>query len=229
MSKGLAAPAGAGPGPDCDRVQPDLTRRVESPCGLPFRLPGEGRTEPAWDGECRFSSTLCLSMATMSIHSLSVCRRNVHPTVVVASHTVTGLPLSKFRRLTAFARSAIARTGSPGAMQMAWSTTIAGELRALRFGWGTPRIVRRCTAAGAVSAFRVLSVASRRILDVLFCVWACMPRISAMRTGREVLFVDLMLHSSRAEDFWVGYKLFCYVFYSNSSEHEADFRESKLG
>jgi hypothetical protein len=50
-----------------------------------------------------------------------------------------------------------------------------------------------------------------------------------MRTGREVLFVDLMLHSCRAEDFWVGYKLFCYVFYSNSSEHEADFRESKLG
>ena len=33
----------------------------------------------------------------------------------------------------------------------------------------------------------------------------------------------------RVEDFWVGYKLFCYAFYSNSVQHEGEFQQSKLG
>lgn len=140
---------------------------------MPFRGPGEGRTEPAWGGESRFTSTFYLSIATMSIHSLSACRRNDHPTVIVASHTATGLPLSKLRHLLAFARSAIARTGLPGVLQMARTTDIDAELRALRFGWGTPQIIHRCAVAGADSAFRVFSVVACRILAALFCVYAC--------------------------------------------------------
>lgn len=32
-----------------------------------------------------------------------------------------------------------------------------------------------------------------------------------------------------AEDFWEGYKFFCYAYYSNSTAHELQFRETKLG
>jgi hypothetical protein len=34
---------------------------------------------------------------------------------------------------------------------------------------------------------------------------------------------------SRVDDYWHGYKLFCYAYYSNSVAHEAEFRHSKLG
>lgn len=33
----------------------------------------------------------------------------------------------------------------------------------------------------------------------------------------------------RVEDYWRGYKLFCYAYYSKSVAHEAEFRNSKLG
>lgn len=33
----------------------------------------------------------------------------------------------------------------------------------------------------------------------------------------------------RVQDFWCGYKLFCYAYYSHSAQHKAEFRESKLG
>ena len=33
----------------------------------------------------------------------------------------------------------------------------------------------------------------------------------------------------RAEDYWRGYKLFCFAYYSHSLEHVWEFRESKLG
>ena len=39
------------------------------------------------------------------------------------------------------------------------------------------------------------------------------------------------LHSfdCRVQDYWEGYKLFCYAYYSHSSQHEAEFRNCKLG
>jgi hypothetical protein len=36
-------------------------------------------------------------------------------------------------------------------------------------------------------------------------------------------------HACRVHDFWEGYKLFCYGYYSNSCQHESEFRASKLG
>ena len=33
----------------------------------------------------------------------------------------------------------------------------------------------------------------------------------------------------RASDYWEGYKLFCFAYYSHSVEHETEFRHSKLG
>lgn len=31
------------------------------------------------------------------------------------------------------------------------------------------------------------------------------------------------------QDYWEGYKLFCYAFYSHSVQHEYEFQQSKLG
>ena len=42
-------------------------------------------------------------------------------------------------------------------------------------------------------------------------------------------FIDLWHCRCSAEDFWHGYKLFCYAFYSHSEPHEAEFRATKLG
>ena len=33
----------------------------------------------------------------------------------------------------------------------------------------------------------------------------------------------------RVEDFWRGYKLFCFAYYSHSAHHVVEFRHSKLG
>lgn len=33
----------------------------------------------------------------------------------------------------------------------------------------------------------------------------------------------------RVEDYWEGYKLFCYSYYSHSVAHEEEFRRCKLG
>ena len=54
-----------------------------------------------------------------------------------------------------------------------------------------------------------------RTLPVLCCVNDC--------------HIELRLCACRAEDYWQGYKLFCFAYYSHSKEHEAEFRHSKLG
>lgn len=42
-------------------------------------------------------------------------------------------------------------------------------------------------------------------------------------------FVDLWPCRCRVEDYWHGYKQFCYAYYSHSLAHESEFRESKSG
>ena len=41
--------------------------------------------------------------------------------------------------------------------------------------------------------------------------------------------VTFQLFVRRVADYWEGYKLFCYAFYSHSSRHESEFEQSKLG
>jgi hypothetical protein len=41
--------------------------------------------------------------------------------------------------------------------------------------------------------------------------------------------VTLAIFACRVRDYWEGYKLFCYAFYSHSSQHELEFEHSKLG
>ena len=40
---------------------------------------------------------------------------------------------------------------------------------------------------------------------------------------------DMCMPLCRVEDYWQGYKLFCYAYYSHSIQHESEFRLSKLG
>lgn len=43
------------------------------------------------------------------------------------------------------------------------------------------------------------------------------------------VILPLALCVYRAEDYWIGYKLFCFAYYLNSRQHEAEFEHSKLG
>lgn len=45
----------------------------------------------------------------------------------------------------------------------------------------------------------------------------------------HLLFVTIRICVCRVVDYWEGYKLFCYAFYSHSFQHEAEFEHSKLG
>ena len=41
--------------------------------------------------------------------------------------------------------------------------------------------------------------------------------------------IDSCMHDCRVDDYWEGYKLFCYAFYSHSLLHESEFWHCKLG
>ena len=61
---------------------------------------------------------------------------------------------------------------------------------------------------------------------VLLCLWPLPPpqcAVLGFASHIKHIFVR------RAQDYWVGYKLFCYSYYSHSPQHVVEFRESKLG
>lgn len=72
-----------------------------------------------------------------------------------------------------------------------------------------------------------------RVLDQ-FCV--CKQKMFVwMLRGCFTMFtythdhhIDLRMYACRVEDYWEGYKLFCYAYYSHSLRH-SEFRQSKLG
>lgn len=47
--------------------------------------------------------------------------------------------------------------------------------------------------------------------------------------GALLVFVAVRQSLLRVEDYWEGYKLFCYSYYSHSVPHEVEFRRCKLG
>ena len=47
--------------------------------------------------------------------------------------------------------------------------------------------------------------------------------------GNILCHIDSCLHVCRVEDYWVGYKFFCFAFYSHSLQHESEFWQCKLG
>ena len=60
--------------------------------------------------------------------------------------------------------------------------------------------------------------------------FACMPPQSLFSLTQ--IFLGLLgcrVFVRRVEDYWEGYKLFCYAYYSHSFEHESEFQHSKLG
>jgi hypothetical protein len=50
-----------------------------------------------------------------------------------------------------------------------------------------------------------------------------------MFCGMRIDWSVLQIYVCRVEDYWHGYKLFCYAYYSHSLQHESQFRDSKLG
>lgn len=73
----------------------------------------------------------------------------------------------------------------------------------------------------------------KRFLVFSFVMRNLLPRIPCRRV-LLLTFVDCLGsgrrdHVRRAEDYWVGYKLFCFAYYSHSVRHEAEFKATKLG
>lgn len=70
-----------------------------------------------------------------------------------------------------------------------------------------------------------------------FCMWyppfcRCTACVQLKSVGLTCIFpctVAFRTNNSSVEDYWQGYKLFCFAFYSHSVEHEIEFRHSKLG
>jgi hypothetical protein len=70
------------------------------------------------------------------------------------------------------------------------------------------------------------------------CLWVSSPALELLcwlRTcntllTHAVIWPILLWHLvCRVDDYWLGYKFFCYAYYSRSVQHEAEFRESILG
>ena len=60
------------------------------------------------------------------------------------------------------------------------------------------------------------------LVSIMFCV-AChvnWPFVSHK--------LCVWIYLCRAEDYWVGYKFFCFDYYSHSLQHQHEFRECKL-
>jgi hypothetical protein len=90
-----------------------------------------------------------------------------------------------------------------------------------------PRGQWPCPADVFFAKFRVMFVREGVIKGLgCFCglVWVNSPfncDVLCFNVPRRLFF--------RVDDYWHGYKLFCYAYYSNSVAHEGNFRRSKLG
>ena len=56
-----------------------------------------------------------------------------------------------------------------------------------------------------------------------------MHRCDINQNPPQLLCVTFQAFVRRVADYWEGYKLFCYAFYSHSSRHESEFEHTKLG
>ena len=68
------------------------------------------------------------------------------------------------------------------------------------------------------------------------CSWPCLSDVCCPHSQKLTSvcslgyrFVDGWPCRCSAADFWHGYKIFCYAYYSHSAPHECEFRETKLG
>lgn len=59
---------------------------------------------------------------------------------------------------------------------------------------------------------------------VFECTCNCLTMCS-----NTVFAIELQTCVCRVDDYWLGYKLYCYAYYAHSFQHEAKFRQSKLG
>ena len=67
-------------------------------------------------------------------------------------------------------------------------------------------------------------------LSVMAWSFVCMHReCRIVLASMTWWYIEQWLFVRRVEDYWHGYKLFCYAYYSHSLAHETEFRETKLG
>jgi hypothetical protein len=65
--------------------------------------------------------------------------------------------------------------------------------------------------------------------DVCACLFSSHLLCLTPQFGALLVFVAVRQSLLRVEDYWEGYKLFCYSYYSHSVPHEVEFRRCKLG
>ena len=94
-----------------------------------------------------------------------------------------------------------------------------------------------CVHSGLLVFFKeVVGLAPQTTTPILVCrvvhgrYCACIKSNSIYNiTSLCVVFVPSPTCVSRVEDYWEGYKLFCYAYYLHSLQHESAFKQSKLG
>ena len=95
-----------------------------------------------------------------------------------------------------------------------------------------PGIHRRCgTCMSTPTSHRVQCHSLQTIkLDVttFHIVFECISNCLSM-CEKTVFAIEIQTCVCRVDDYWLGYKLFCYAYYAHSFQHEAEFWQSKLG
>ena len=77
---------------------------------------------------------------------------------------------------------------------------------------------------------RLAVVHQFRVCTHICCCQYWGGALSCMLSAHMVFsFIVFRVCVCRARDYWQGYKLFCYAYYSHSALHESEFRQSKLG
>lgn len=89
----------------------------------------------------------------------------------------------------------------------------------------TYRKPRPCLVPGWTKTIFEVHVLQYYSFSIVFVLSHCFHHPHAMCSS----FIDCLVCVCRVEDYWVGYKLFCYAYYSHSVSHESEFRLSKLG
>jgi hypothetical protein len=97
--------------------------------------------------------------------------------------------------------------------------------------------IHNFVAPAAPCANGPIRISTHPEMLVAFCLPSAHDRSCA--SAQSIIFVLAKLLSRqvvtirvfvcRVDDYWEGYKLFCYAFYSHSSQHELEFEHSKLG
>lgn len=157
--------------------------------------------------KCLLHSPFCLTSAYVVACTPKIIRKCVRSGSPQTACPVCGSPPGR-----AFAKFPIVSLATTQVAQTCCHTVRATPVCTASDIFGPTRCVGDlCLCIHAVCVFRILRLCKLVLSCMLF------------------IFIHKRLYGCRVEDYWLGYKLFCYAFYSQSLEHEAEFRQSKMG